>query len=181
VNSKWESRVYPRAPAKALPNKTFYTTDTLSFGGEQIDYGYLPQAHTDGDIYVYFRKANVLVTGDVVSVASYPIIDYCTTGWIGGMGNAVRTLLALGNADTQYVPGKGAVQKREQLEAEEKMLATLLPRMGKLLAQGMSVQDMIDAAPTREFDGVWGDPKLFIANAWPGMVARARDLGASIV
>ena len=65
VDSKWEQRVYQRLHVRARPNQTFYTNGSLAFGGEAIEYGYLPQAHTDGDIYVYFRNANLLVAGDV--------------------------------------------------------------------------------------------------------------------
>ena len=61
------------------------------------------------------------------------------------------------------------------------MLATLKLKLSQLLAQGMSVQDMLAAAPTRDFDARWGDPALFVANAWPGLVQRARELGVSIV
>ena len=181
VNSKWEKRVYEPLPKEAQPNQTFYTQGSLEFGGEQIDYGYLPQAHTDGDIYVFFRKANVLVAGDVLSVGSYPIIDYCTNGWIGGMANATETLVKLCDDQTRVIPGVGPVQGRAEVEAEHKMLATLKTRLANLLAQGMSVQDMIEARPTAEFDAQWGDPRLFIANAWPGLVHRARELGAHIV
>jgi cyclase len=181
IHSRWEKRVYKPLPKEALPSKTTYTRDTLSFGGEQIDFGHLGQAHTDGDIYVHFRNANVLVAGDVVSVGSYPVIDYSTNGWIGGLLNATQTLLDLSQDDTKIVTGHGAIATRAHLKAENEMLATLRPRLAKLLAQGASVQDMIDAAPTREFDDRWGDPKLFIANAWPGLVARSRELGVSIV
>ncbi len=181
VTSKWEKRTYKRLPPKARPNETFYTTGRFSFGGEQIDYGHLPQAHTDGDMYVFFRNANVLVTGDVVSVGAYPVIDYSTNGWIGGMAEATKALLDISNADTKIIPGAGPVQSRAHVQAEHEMLATLKQRLSKLLAQGMSVQDMIDAGPTREFDAQWGDPTLFIANTWPGLVQRARELGVSIV
>lgn len=61
------------------------------------------------------------------------------------------------------------------------MLAEVRTRLSKLLAQGMSVQEMIDAAPTRDFDGKWGDPKLFIANTWQGLFRRTGELGVSIV
>ncbi len=57
----------------------------MIFGREPIEYGYMPQAHTDGDIYVYFPGPNILVAGDVVSVDRYPIVDWSTGGWIGGM------------------------------------------------------------------------------------------------
>ena len=181
VFCKWQNRMYQPLPRDARPSQTFYTTGTLSFGGEHIDYGYMPQAHTDGDLYVLFRNANVLVAGDVVSVGAYPIIDYSTNGWIGGLVDATKTLIGLADANTQVVPGTGPVQRRADLVAEHDMLATLKLRLSQLLAQGMSVKDMLAAAPTREFDAKWGDPALFIANAWPGLVARARELGVNIV
>jgi cyclase len=182
VVSKWQNdAVFAPLPKQARPNQTFYTTGSLSFGGEQIDYGYLPQAHTDGDIYVLFRDANVLVAGDVVSAGSYPILDYCTNGWIGGTINATQSLMSLCNEKTRIVSGAGGVKSPADIEAEHAMLVTMKQRLAHLLAQGMSVQDMLDAAPTREFDAQWGDPKLFVANAWPGLVQRARELGVSIV
>jgi cyclase len=178
---KWQNRVYKPLPREARPTQTVYTTGTLSFGGEHIEYGYLPQAHTDGDLYVFFRDANVLVAGDVVSVASYPIIDYSTNGWIGGLLEGTKTLIGLANANTRIVPGKGPVQTRADLALERDMLAAMKQRLSQLLAKGMSVQDMLAAAPSREFDAQWGDPTLFISNAWPGLVARARELGVNIV
>ena len=181
VFCKWQQRLYKQLPRDARPNQTFYTKGSLSFGGEQIDYGYLPQAHTDGDIYVYFRNANVLVAGDVIGVGSYPIIDYSTNGWIGGMLDATKSLIGLSDAKTRIVPGTGPLQMRTDLEAERDMLTTMKTRLAQLLAKGMSVSDMLAAAPTREFDARWGDPTLFIANSWPGMVARARELGVNIV
>jgi glyoxylase-like metal-dependent hydrolase (beta-lactamase superfamily II) len=181
VNVKWMGRKFEPLPKEAQPNKTIYTKDSLQFGGEQIDYGYLPQAHTDGDIYVYFKKANVLVAADVASAGAYPVIDYCTNGWIGGLANAAETLLGLSNASTRIVAGVGPTLTRADLEAEKAMLAAMKTRLAKLLAQGMSVQDMLAAAPSRDFDAKWGDPKLFISNAWPGLVQRSRELGVSIV
>jgi len=181
VNSKWQNHRYPPLPREARPNQTFYSTGSLAFGGEQIDYGYLPQAHTDGDIYVFFRKANVLVVGDVVAAGSYPILDYSTNGWIGGMLEATNTLIGVAGNDTRIVPGLGPVQTRADVEAERDMLTTLKQRLSQLLAKGMSVPDMLAAAPARQFDARWGDPTLFISNAWPGLVQRARELGVNIV
>ncbi len=181
VTCKWQDRIYQPLPKDARPNQTFYTTGSLSFGGEHIDYGYLPQAHTDGDLYVFFRNANVLVAGDVVAVGSYPIIDYSTNGWIGGLLDATKTLIGLADGATRIVPGKGPVQRRADVAAERDMLTTMKLRLSQLLAKGMSVPDMLAAAPSREFDAHWGDPTLFIANAFPGLTQRARELGVNIV
>ncbi len=181
VFSKWQNRTYPPLPRNARPNQTFYTTGSLSFGGEHIDYGYLPQAHTDGDLYVFFRDANVLVAGDVIAVGSYPIIDYSTNGWIGGLLDATKSLTSLADAKTRIVPGMGSLQTRADVEAERDMLSAMKQRLSQLLAQGMSVPDMLAALPSREFDAKWGDPGLFIANAFPGLTQRARELGVNIV
>jgi glyoxylase-like metal-dependent hydrolase (beta-lactamase superfamily II) len=181
VACKWQDRVYKPLPKDARPNQTFYTIGSLAFGGEHIDYGYLPQAHTDGDLYVFFRNANVLVVGDIVSVGSYPIIDYSTNGWLGGLLDATKTLIGLADSATRIVPGKGPVQQRSDVEAERDMLATMKLRLSQLLAKGMSVSDMLAAAPSHDLDAHWGDPTLFISNAFPGLTQRARELGVNIV
>jgi cyclase len=181
VDCRWQNRIYKPLPKQARPNQTFYTTGSLAFGGEHIDYGYLPQAHTDGDLYVFFRNANVLVVGDVVSVGSYPIIDYSTNGWLGGLLDASKTLIGLADPATRIVPGTGPVQKRSDVEAERDMLAAMKLRLSQLLAKGMSVADMLAAAPSRDFDAHWGDPTLFISNAFPGLTQHSRELGVNIV
>jgi glyoxylase-like metal-dependent hydrolase (beta-lactamase superfamily II) len=181
VNEKWQQRLYQPLPKPARPNRTFYTTGSLDFGGETIDYGLMPQAHTDGDIYVHFRKADVLVAGDVVSVGAYPILDYCTDGWIGGTLNATQTLMKLSGAGTRIIPGTGPVQSRSDLEREQAMLAAVKQRLSQLLAQGLSAKEMLADGATKEFDAEWGDPTLFVTNAYPGLVEHAYELGVHIV
>ncbi len=181
VDCKWQHRIYPRLPSEARPNQTFYTGGSLTFGGETIDYGYLPQAHTDGDLYVRFREANVLAAGCVVSVGSYPILDYCTNGWIGGMADATQTLIGLIDRQTRVIPGEGAPQSLADVQAEHAMLAAVKLTLSKLLAEGLSAEEMLEAGATRAFDARWGDPSLFVANAYPGLVWRAGQLGVHIV
>jgi glyoxylase-like metal-dependent hydrolase (beta-lactamase superfamily II) len=181
VDSSWEGRVYQPLPKAALPSQTFYTNGTLEFGGERIDYGHLGQAHTDGDIHVFFRGANVLVAGDVVSVGRFPVVDPASNGWIGGLQGAVETLTGLANDATRIVPGLGMPQALAHLKAEQVMLATLRQRLSRLMAEGMSAAEMIAANPATEFIAEWGDPALFIRNCYPGMAHRARELGVSIV
>ena len=171
-------------PQAAWPTDTFYTKGSLKFGTgsdqDTVQYGYLPQAHTDGDIYVFLPKANVLMASDVVSVSSYPILDYTTGGWIGGMLQAVKTLLTIANADTKIIPGTGPVQSKAGLQAQHDMLAAVMDRLLKLLRQGMSAKDMIEAAPTKDFDAKWGNPERFIRGAYPGLWGHVRELGGIV-
>ena len=81
------------APKPPVPPRRFSTTGSLKAGGEQIDYGYLPLAHTNGDIYVFFKNANVLAVGDVASPLRDPALDYFTGAWIGGRVDAMDILL----------------------------------------------------------------------------------------
>ncbi len=127
----------------------------MTFGDQPVEYSYMMQAHTDGDIYVYFPGPNILMAGGVVSGASYPILDFDTGGWLGpgdrrdarfidpvptGVVGAQRTLLKVTNADTRIVPGNGPVMTRADLEAESEMLATVRDRLIKLLKHGLRSQ-----------------------------------------
>jgi cyclase len=181
IDSKWEKRTYTRLPKQARPTQTFYTTGSLAFGGETLDYGYLPQAHTDGDIHVLFRNANLLVAGDVVQLPSYPVIDTATNGWITGMVNGLQALSALGNDATRVVPARGEVVDRAALKEQSDMLVAVRTRLAKSIALGKSLEEARAMNPTAEFDVRWGDPTQFLANAWAGMVRRPQELGQAVV
>lgn len=87
----WENRSYPPRPAVALPTKTFFRgPQKFDMGGLTLEYGWLPRAHTDGDIYVRIPERNVLITGDLFAVDHYPVVDVDTGGWIGRNGPSAR-------------------------------------------------------------------------------------------
>ena len=175
----WQERTYKARP-KALPTKTFYTAGELIVGGERVQYGHLGQAHTDSDIYVYFPGPNVLVAGDAVSVGRYPIADYTTGGWLGGLATASRTLVELCDDRTRVVPGVGPLQTRADVQAQQEMLTTLRDRIRTMMRQGMGTADMLAAGVTKEFDATWGDPALFLATAYRGMWLHVRELGGIV-
>jgi glyoxylase-like metal-dependent hydrolase (beta-lactamase superfamily II) len=177
---EWQNRSYKALPPQALPNETFYTSGKMMVGRERVEYGHLGQAHTDGDIYVSFPDSNVLVAGDVMTVGKYPISDYTTGGWLGGLLTATKTLLELANADTRVIPGVGPVQTRADLQAQHDMLATMRDRLAKMMKQGMGSQDMLAAGATKEFDEKWGDPRLFVSSAYRGLWLHVRELGGIV-
>jgi glyoxylase-like metal-dependent hydrolase (beta-lactamase superfamily II) len=176
----WENRTYKPLPARALPTETFSTTGKMTFGAERVEYGHLGQAHTDGDIYVFFPDANVLVAGDVLSVGTYPIADYTTGGWLGGLANATKTLVDLSNDDTRVVPAHGPVQTRADLKAQHEMLAAMRDRLAKMMRQGLSAREMLAAGVTKEFDANWGDPALFLSTSYRGLWLHVRELGGIV-
>jgi cyclase len=177
---EWQKRTYKAKPKVALPTKTFLTKGSLTAGSEPFDYGHLGQAHTDGDIYVHLPASNVLMTGHVMTVGKYPIADYTTGGWLGGLLTATKTLLDLSNAQTRVIPATGPVQTRADLQAQFDMLTTLRERFAKMMRQGMSANDMLAAGATKEFDEKWGDPKLFVQVSYRGLWLHVRELGGIV-
>ena len=182
IHVDWQNRTYMPLPPEALPNQTFYTSGALEGPnpGERIEYGHLGQAHTDAAIYVFFPAANVLVAGDALSVGKYPIADYTTGGWLGGLLAANKTLLGLADAETRIVPGVGPVQTRADLQAQHDMLAVLRDRLPKMMKQGLGPEDILAAAPTREYDAKWGNPDLFVSTACRGLWLHVRELGGIV-
>jgi cyclase len=183
VIEEWENRTYPARAAQALPTNTFYyKSNRLTFGNEQVEYGWLGQAHTDGDIYIHLRGQNVLLVGDVLSVGRYPVLDYCTGGWIVGMRDATQKLLNLSNEQTRIVPGSGPVQTRADLQAEHDMLAAMQDKVWALMRKGMTASDILAAKASADFDPKWGDPQQFITSAYQGFYGHIADyLGKGVV
>lgn len=176
----WQQRTYKPLAKTGLPTRTFFTGGATTLVGERVEYVALGQAHTDGDIAVFVPEHNVLVTGDVFTVGAYPMADYTSGGWLGGMVTALKTLLDLVRDDTRIVPGSGPVQTRADLKAQHDMLSTLRDRIAKMMRQGMSAGEMREAGITREFDARCGDPSLFLTVAYRGMWLHVRELGGIV-
>lgn len=177
IISKWEDRIYPPVPAAALPNKTFwYDSETLDFNGESLEYGYLPQAHTDGDIYVKFADRNLIMAGGVVAVGAYPLVDYCTNGWIGGMINSLQLLLDSSDEQTRFFASDGAMVNRAHVEAQMNLCYDLAEKLGAHLYKGGTREEFLATDPTAAFDAEWGDPALFIHMAYEGTMPRLTEI-----
>lgn len=181
INHDWEKKTYPPRAKTAIPSETFYTTGKMTFGGEEIEYGIMPMAHTDGDIYVHFTKSNVLVTGDAVQPGRLPILDWFCAGWLGGMQDAHRTLLRIANDDTKIIPGSGPVMTKADLQASLDTVTKIRDHMVKLLKMGLGPKDMIAGKAMQEFQPqLSGDPDTFIYIAYRGLWAHARELGGIV-
>ena len=177
----WEKKVFPPRAKMALPSETFYTEGMRMFGGEPVEYGLMPLAHTDGDIFVHFMQSNVLVVGDVVQAGRFPYLDYPTGGWIGGMQAAHRTVLGRANDTTKIVPATGPVMTKAEVQASLDLLTKVRDQLVKLLKSGKGPQDMIDAKAMKDFEGqLTGDPDVFIFTAYRGLWAHVRELGGIV-
>lgn len=165
-----QNRTYGPLPAYARPNKTFYYgTEQVMIGGEPVEYGYLLQAHTDGDMYVHFKKSNVLAAGGVVSGKGWPVIDVKTGGWIIGMVQGLQSLLQVADERTQIVPANGPVLTRAQLEQQHEMFATIAARLQRAIRSGLGPDEVVASNPTKEFNAEWGDPTQFTTQAFESL------------
>jgi cyclase len=162
IKTSWLPKPFGPLPVKARPTKTTYTTDHLSFAGEDVEYGYMHQAHTDGDLYVYFKNANVLATGGVVSADGWPRLDWETGGWIGGLVAGYDKLLKVADEETKVVPANGAVISRGDLEGHRKMYFTIYERLVACLNKGLGPEETVATEPAKEYAPQWGDPTSFV-------------------
>ena len=179
----WESgKVYPPRAKAALPTETFRATSgEMVFGGERIEYGLLTQAHTDGDLFVHFRDANVLAVGDTVQPGRLPTLDWFCGGWIGGMMNAQKALLDRADDHTKIVPAAGPVMTKADLQASHATIVKIREKLVALLKKGQGAQNMIDAKAVDEFKDVMpGDAATFLYVAYRGLWAHARELGGIV-
>jgi glyoxylase-like metal-dependent hydrolase (beta-lactamase superfamily II) len=169
VKWPWNGREFKRLPKIAQPNKTFYTTGKLDSG---IHYGYVSDAaHTDGDLYVFFPQQNVLAVGDAVSGAGWPVVDYITGGWIGGIVGALGRLQTLADEHTRIVPGRGPVLTLSDLKSQYEMYGTVYDRLTQLLNKGRGPGEAVAAKPTKEFDALMGNPDEFVRRAFESLWA----------
>lgn len=160
----------PPLPPKARPNATTYTEGEFTAGDEVVHYGYLAQAHTDGDLYVHLRKSNVLVTGGVVAGQGWTTVDYVTGGWINGLVAGQRALLQICNADTRIVTAYGdRLLTRKDLEDERTMLAKLSEQLGKMLRSGAAPADVLAAGPAKEYEARYGDSSRFLTQSFKSL------------
>jgi cyclase len=136
------------APEGAIPTRTYTTEMTLQVGGREAVLRHFDNAHTDGDTYVYFPDANVLATGDIVTLgARYPNIDFANGGNIKGMIAGTDAFLALANNDTKVVPGHGPLTDRAGMSAYRDMLVTAQERVVNLIAEGKSLDEAVATKP----------------------------------
>ena len=173
---------YEKARAKAArPTDTFRITGSLKVGGEQIDYGHLPLAHTDGDIYIFFRESNVLAVGDVASPLRDPALDYFTGAWIGGRVDAMDAILKLSNDETRIIPAAGLPMTRAEFKDERDMMEEVRSRVWARILKGDSPDDMLQAGVLSGLRRTWKDPRKFLYDASQGMFAHHNKLDPSVI
>lgn len=165
----WNGRKFKKLPKIAQPNKTFYDKGTLDSG---IRYGYIPDAaHTDGDLYVFFPQQNVLAVGDAAYGQGWPVVDYWTGGWIGGIAGGLQRILSIANKDTKIVPAVGPVLGYADITAQADMYGMIYDRLSQMLNKGRGPTEAVEAKPAKEYEAKMGNPDEFIRRAFESLWA----------
>lgn len=149
--------VVPASPKVALPVITFNDNVTFRLNGEEISVVHYRNSHTDGDSVIHFRNANVIHTGDIWFNGFYPFIDVSSAGSIDGIISSVKTLLGLTDDNTRIIPGHGPLSDKQGLQGYLEMLETVRDRMNKLIAEGISLEEIIELKPNADYDAALGN------------------------
>jgi cyclase len=165
VNPTTNAPIEARA-REALPVITFADSASLHFNDDDLQFTHLPNAHTETDIIVRFRKANVLHMGDCFT-GGFPFIDGNTGGTLDGLIRAHETVLPTVDDNTKIIRGHGPLGNKAELQAYHDMLVVVRDRVAKLVKAGKSQEDVVAARPTKEFEEKYGGAS-FNAAQWIG-------------
>jgi glyoxylase-like metal-dependent hydrolase (beta-lactamase superfamily II) len=150
----------PPAPAGALPAKTYNGSFRIKLDGRTADLTHIANAYTDGDTFVWFKTANVLVTGDTFTNGRYPDIDFANGGNIDGLIAAGDTYLKLTDSKSKIVPGHGPIADKAELLDYYTMLEVARDRMETLVQDGKSEDDVVAERPFADLDAKWAPTEV---------------------
>ena len=150
---------------EGLPVVTFSEDISFHLNGDNVQAIHVPHAHTDGDSFISFTKANVIHAGDILFNGFYPFIDVNHGGSLKGMIKAVDQILSLADDNTKIIAGHGPMATKAQLAEYRQMLETAYERLRALKAAGKTAQEAAATNPLADLEEIWGDG-LFTGDRW---------------
>ncbi len=156
----------------ALPVLTYSESITIHLNGEEVHAFPVPPAHTDGDSYIHFRDSDVLHLGDVFRTTGYPYIDLNNGGTLDGTLAALAVAIGMAGPDTQIIPGHGGASTREDVIEFRDMILVVKDRVAELVERGRTIEQVLAANPTAEFDEKWGDAERFLRGVYAGVAGN---------
>ncbi len=158
----------PAAPSAAWPTDTYITdVKELFFNGEAIQIFHQPNAHTDGDSIVFFRRSDVVATGDIFVTTSYPIVDLDRGGSYQGVLDGLNHILDITipaekqEGGTYVIPGHGRLCDEADVVEYRDMMTILRDRFLDMIRRGMTLEQFKAQKPARDYDPLYGADKGF--------------------
>ena len=164
---------FAAAPPGAIPSDVFTDERAVELNNENIALKHYEPAHTDSDIYVHFTNADIIHVADTFWNGYYPFIDYSTGGSIDGMIHATEQNLSMIPDSMIVIPGHGPVATKSDLSSYRDLLVTVRDKVAALKKQGRSLDEVVAAKPTADYDAKWGggfmSPKMFTGLVYEGV------------
>jgi cyclase len=172
INLVYMSYIQPAYPINALPQITFDDEMMLHFNNEDIRLMHFGAAHTTGDAAILFQESNVIHLGDLYMKGFYPFIDARNGGSIDGVIYFLTKVIEEINQDTLVIPGHGPISNYDELVDYVLMLKKVRDRITRMIKAGSSLEDVLSAGITAEWDDGLGDNKQFINRAFMSLTHR---------
>ncbi len=179
--------IKPPLPVRMTPGTTYHVDHlklSTLYHGDGIELFAAPAAHTDGDSLVYFRKNDVLVTGDIFNTDRYPVVDVERGGTIKGEIEALSRILDLAfpefrlEGGTLIVPGHGRLCDSADVAYYRDMTTIIRDRIEDMVNKGMTLEQVKASKPTRDYDGLYGNtpawtPDMFVEAVYKSLTPKA--------
>jgi cyclase len=146
----------PPRDKDALPEITFADKMNFHLNDEDIELIHLDKGHTDGDVIVHFKKANVYHTGDAFVRYGYPFIDLSSGGSINGFVNTLDKLLTLLDDNSKVIPGHGELATKADVKAVRDVIADIRDQVAAALKKGKKPEDIAALGITDKYEAAYG-------------------------
>ena len=151
-----------RLPQGALPTDAYLDVKEIWFNGESIQVIHQPNAHTDADSIVYFRRSDVISAGDIFSTKTYPVLDAKRGGSIQGVIEGLNRILDIAipetneEGGTKIIPGHGRLSDEADVVEYRNMVVMIRDRIEDLAKKGRTLEQVKAAKPTLDYDFRYG-------------------------
>lgn len=173
----------PARPSLAWPTDTFFDEPKeLYFNGESLQILHQPSAITDGDSLVYFRRSDVVSTGDIFMTTGYPPIDLENGGGIQGVLDGLNHILDLTipahheEGGTMVIPGHGRICDEADVIEYRDMMTIIRDRIWASMQKGMTVDQIKASRPTMDYDGLYdvsrGDADKLVETVYKSLAGK---------
>jgi glyoxylase-like metal-dependent hydrolase (beta-lactamase superfamily II) len=166
-------------PYEAWPTDVFFGRQKdFYFNGEPIVLLHQPNAHTDGDIFVFHRSSDVISTGDAYVNGGFPTLDVtrggCIQGYVNGLNNLLDLMVPFDKQEggTYAIPGHGRLADEADVVEYRDMVTIIRDRIQALVDDGMSEDEVVAARPAHDYESRFGDPETFVRRAYAGLAGN---------
>jgi cyclase len=144
-----------------------------------------PAAHTDGDVMVWFRRSDVVATGDVYSTVTYPQVNLKRGGSVQGLLDALNRVLDIAvpefnnQGGTLIVPGHGRICNESDVAEYRDMITIVRDRIQAMVEKGMTLAQVTAAGPAKDYDPLYSTPAwttdMFVETVYTDLTRRQKD------